>query len=161
MKKHLDNIEAYICAFLFLSMTAVGFANVVVRYLTSYSFAATQELLLSGFLLLTIFGAALAARRGQHLAVTFFTDLIGQPFERWARVFAAIVSTVLLLLAAWFCFDLVRNQLASGVTTPGLQLPAWYYSAGLPIGFILIAIRTVEYAYRDFHNHLPEETLNV
>ena len=61
MRKYLDNLEAYICAVLFLSMTAVGFANVVVRYLTSYSFAATQELLLSGFLLLTIFGAALAA----------------------------------------------------------------------------------------------------
>ncbi len=161
MKQFLNNFESYVCAALFLSMTAVGFANVVVRYLTSYSFAATQEFLLAGFLLLTIFGAALAARRGQHLAVTFFADLTGTRVDRWVRVFAAVISTALLLLAAWFCLDLVRNQIASGVTSAGLQVPAWYYSVGLPLGFVLIALRTVEYAYHDFYNPHTEEILNV
>jgi TRAP-type C4-dicarboxylate transport system permease small subunit len=152
MKKLLDNFEAYVCAAIFLSMTALGFANVVVRYLTNYSFASTQELLLAGFLLLTVFGASLAAQRGQHLAVTFFAGLLPPRLERWVRVFAAAVSTGLLLLAAWFCIELIRNQIASGVTTAGLQLPAWYYSAALPVGFILIAVRTVQYAIHDFHN---------
>ena len=152
MKTLLNNFEAYVCAAIFLGMTAVGFANVVVRYLTSYSFASTQELLLAGFLLLTVFGASLAAQRGQHLAVTFFASLLPAYLERWLRVFAAAVSVGLLLLAAWFCIELVRNQIASGVTTAGLQLPAWYYTAALPLGFVLIALRTVQYAIHDFHD---------
>ena len=161
MKKLCDNLEAYICAVIFLSMMAVGFVNVVVRYLTSYSFASTQELLLAGFLLLTVFGAALAAQRGQHLAVTFFTSLLPLRIERWIRVFAAAISTGVLLLAAWFCIELIRNQIVSGVTTAGLQLPAWYYSAALPVGFALIALRTVQYAIRDFHSPQLEDFSDV
>lgn len=63
MKRHLDRLEAYLCAVLLLATTALGFANVVVRHLTSNSLAATEELLLAGFLLITVFGGALAARR--------------------------------------------------------------------------------------------------
>ena len=161
MKKLLNNFEAYVCAVIFLGMTAVGFANVLVRYLTSYSFASTQELLLAGFLLLTVFGAALAAQRGQHLAVTFFTGLLPHHLERWVRLFAAAVSVGLLLLAAWFCIQLILNQVATGVTTAGLQLPVWYYSAALPVGFVLIALRTVQYAIHDFHDPQLEDISDV
>lgn len=149
MKHLLDNLEAYICAAIFAGMTGLGFANVVVRYLTSYSFAATQELLLTGFLLLTVFGSALAAREGQHLAVTFFTSLLGRKVETGVKIFAATVSTVLLLLAAWFCYELVVNQISSGITSAGLQVPLWYYSIALPFAFLLIAFRTVEFAVRE------------
>lgn len=157
MRKLLDNFEAYVCTAIFVGMTAVGFANVVVRYLTSYSFAATQELLLTGFLLLTVFGAALAARQGQHLAVTFFASLFGPKVETGFKIFAAAVSILLLLLSAWYCLDLVRNQLASGVTSAGLQIPAWYYSAALPFAFVLIAYRTLEFAIKDFRDPLIGE----
>ncbi|MBU2960356.1 TRAP transporter small permease [Citreicella sp. C3M06] len=158
MKRLIDNFEGWVCALLFLGMTLLGFANVVVRYLTSYSFAATQELLLTGFLLITVFGASLAAREGQHLAVTYFAGLFGTRVESGFKIVAAAISTVLLALAAWYCLDLLRNQLASGVTTPGLGLPAWYYSAALPLAFVLIAIRTVQFAvadWRDTHAGRP------
>lgn len=146
MRKLLDNFEVYVCALLFIAMTGIGFANVVVRYLTSYSFAATQELLLNGFLLLTIFGAAIAARRGEHLAVTLFTDLMPAPLRRTAIILAAGLSVMLLLLTVWYCIQLVQNQQASGVVSPGLQIPAWYYSVGLPLGFFLVALRLVQRA---------------
>ncbi len=155
------SLEGWICAILFLAMTALGFANVVVRYLTSYSFAATQELLLTGFLLITVFGAALAAREGQHLAVTFFAGLFGTRVERAVTLFAAGVSLVLLLLAAWFTLDLLRGQIATGVTTPGLGLPAWYYSAPLPLAFALIALRTVQGAIADLRAPTPRSPIDA
>ena len=68
MRFLLNEFEKIVCAVLFLGMTLIGFINVVVRYATHYSFAASEELLTNGFLLLTVFGAAIAARRGQHLA---------------------------------------------------------------------------------------------
>ena len=144
MVRHLDRLEAYLCAGLLLAMTALGFANVVVRYLTSLSLAATEELLLAGFLLLTVFGGALAARRGEHLAVTALTDPLPARLRRGAELFAGLASIALLLLAAWLCWGVVVHQRASGVTTPGLQLPAWYYSAGLPAGFALTALRVAQ-----------------
>ena len=79
MRFLLNEFEKIVCAVLFLGMTLIGFINVVVRYATHYSFAASEELLTNGFLLLTVFGAAIAARRGQHLAVTIVQDFLPRP----------------------------------------------------------------------------------
>ena len=141
---HLDRLEEYICSLIFLAMTAVGFANVLVRYLTNYSFAATQEVLLNGFLLITVFGAAIAARRGQHLAVTLFADMLpprGRLVIQWV---ATVLGVLLLLLSAYYCVELIGNQRRSGITSAGLQVPSWYYSLALPLGFAMIALRLVQ-----------------
>ncbi|MEY8118828.1 TRAP transporter small permease [Falsihalocynthiibacter sp. BN13B15] len=142
--KIADRLEEYVCSLIFLVMTFIGFANVLVRYLSNYSFAATQEILLNGFLLLTVFGAAIAARRGQHLAVTLFADMLPtalQPFVRW---FSVSLGVLLLALSAWYCGEMVINQRASGIVSAGLQVPSWYYSLALPLGFLMIAVRLVQ-----------------
>ncbi|ESR23837.1 TRAP transporter small permease [Lutibaculum baratangense] len=142
----LRDAEKIVCAVILLAMTLLGFANVVVRYLTNYSLAATEELLTNGFLLLTIFGAAIAARKGEHLAVTIVYDLSPPRARKAILIVANVLSVVLLLLAAWFCWQLAMNEYRSGLRSYGLQLPAWYYSAGLPLGFLLVMVRFVQHA---------------
>ena len=144
----LDDAEKILCALVFAAMTALGFANVVVRYLTNRSFAATEEILINGFLLLTVLGAAVAARRGEHLAVT----LLFEALPRRGRIAVLWLSTmlagVLLGLSAWFTFELVANQMRSGTVSYGLLVPAWWYTIGLPFGFLLVLLRTVQHAWR-------------
>lgn len=141
----LRDAEKIACAIIFLAMTALGFINVVVRYTTSYSFASSEELLTNGFLLLTIFGAAIAARNGHHLAVTLFFELLPKPLRKLLLVLTGLLSVVLLALSAWFSGILVSNQVSSGIRSYALQVPAWYYSVGLPFGFALILIRYVQH----------------
>jgi TRAP-type C4-dicarboxylate transport system permease small subunit len=156
MRVLLRDAEKIICAALFLSMTALGFVNVTVRYLTNYSFAASEELLVNGFLLLTIFGAAIAARSGDHLAVTLVYDLLPAPARKALLVLSGALAVLLLALSAWFCWQLLSNQLATGTRSYALQIPAWYYSAGLPFGFALVLIRYVQHA-REAWAKLDEE----
>ncbi|SMC90668.1 TRAP-type C4-dicarboxylate transport system, small permease component [Fulvimarina manganoxydans] len=150
MRFLLDDFEKIVCAVIFIVMTVLGFANVVVRYLTSYSFASTQEVLLNGFLLMTVFGAAIAARRGEHLAVTLLSDILPEGARKAVILFATALSVGLLVLSAWYSADLLFNQYVSGVTSPGLGLPAWYYSLGVPLGFLLIALRLIQSMIGDF-----------
>jgi TRAP-type C4-dicarboxylate transport system permease small subunit len=63
---------------------------------------------------------------------------------------------LLLALSAWFCWQLLSNQLATGTRSYALQIPAWYYSAGLPFGFALVLIRYVQHA-REAWAKLDEE----
>lgn len=142
----LRDFEKIVCAVLFIAMTGLGFTNVVVRYGTNYSFAATEELLVNGFLLLTVFGAAIAARRGEHLAVTIVHDLL--PRALWVPVFALSIclAVALLVLSAWFSWDAMMNIRRAGMQSYGLGLPAWYYQAGLPFGFALITLRYLQHA---------------
>lgn len=150
MRSFLNEIEKFICAVIFLAMTILGFVNVVVRYLSNSSFAATQEILLNGFLIITIFGAAIAARRGQHLAVTLFTDILPAQARRLIIVLATMLSVTLLVLSAWFCLSLVIDQYGTGVVSSGLQIPLWYYSIGLPAGFLMIAVRMLQSLYENW-----------
>ena len=144
----LRDPEKVLCALIFLAMTFIGFANVVIRYLTNRSFAATEELLVNGFLLLTILGAAIAARRGEHLAVTVLFEILprrGQVLLIWI---SCGLGLLLLLLSAWFCLELVIYQVRSGTESYALQLPAWYYTIGLPFGFLLVAVRFIQHALK-------------
>ncbi|NDV48858.1 MULTISPECIES: TRAP transporter small permease [unclassified Salipiger] len=143
----LREAEKIICAVLFLAMTFLGFANVVVRYGTHYSLAATEELLTNGFLLLTIFGAAIAARRGEHLAVGLVHDMLPRPARRVVFAFSVLASALLLVLSAWFSWQAVANLMDNGMRSYGLQIPAWYYQAAVPFGFALVLIRYLQHAW--------------
>jgi TRAP-type C4-dicarboxylate transport system permease small subunit len=142
----LREAEKIICAVLFLAMTFLGFANVVVRYGTNYSLAVTEELLTNGFLLLTVFGAAVAARRGDHLAVTLVHDMLPPALQRVVFLISLLLSLGLLAMSAWFSWQSVINMIDSGIRSYGLGLPAWYYQIGVPFGFALVLIRYLQHA---------------
>ena len=142
----LREAEKIICAVLFLAMTFLGFANVVVRYGTNYSLAVTEELLTNGFLFLTVFGAAVAARRGDHLAVTLVHDMLPPALQRVVFLISLLLSLGLLAMSAWFSWQSVINMIDSGIRSYGLGLPAWYYQIGVPFGFALVLIRYLQHA---------------
>lgn len=152
MKFVLRDAEKIVCAVLFLAMTLLGFANVVVRYGTNYSLAATEELLTNGFLILTVFGAAIAARRGEHLAVSLLYDVLPTALRKCFLIVSGGLSLLLLMLSAYFSWEVFTNQLASGMRSYGLGLPAWYYHVAVPFGFALIIIRYLERMITELKN---------
>ncbi|SHF63412.1 TRAP-type C4-dicarboxylate transport system, small permease component [Loktanella atrilutea] len=151
MRFVLREFEKIVCAVLFLGMTLIGFINVVVRYATHYSFAASEEVLTNGFLLLTVFGAAIAARRGEHLAVTLVQDALPRRAAQAVFVLSVILSLILLAASAWFSWVTAMNQIESGMRSYALGLPAWWYQIGLPFGFALIIIRYLQHAAETWH----------
>lgn len=156
----LRDAEKIICAIIFFAMTLLGFANVLVRYASNYSLAASEELLTNGFLLLTIFGAAIAARTGDHLAVTLIYELLPRPIRRLMLIIASALSILLLAASAWFTVELLSNQVSSQVRSYALQIPAWYYSVGLPFAFALVIVRYTQRALDEWRE-LDRENGNV
>lgn len=142
--------EGLICALLFLGMTLLGFANVVARYATNYSLASTEELLTNGFLLLTVFGAAIAARRGQHLAVTALVAALPRRAGLAVAVLSMALSLLLLLVSAWLAWQSLRVLYANGLRSYALGIPAWYYQAAVPMAFLLIAWRYLQHGLDEF-----------
>ena len=60
LKWFLGHFEEVSCAVLFSVMTLIASANIVTRYMFRYSFAFTEELVVSLFVWLTLFGASIA-----------------------------------------------------------------------------------------------------
>lgn len=157
----LRDAEKIICAILFMGMTLLGFANVVVRYGTNLSLAATEELLTNGFLLLTVFGAALAARRGEHLAVTLVHDML--PRTLWVPVFllSVALSLGLLAMSAWFSWESLTNLYGNRMRSYALGIPAWYYQAAVPFGFALIILRYLQHSIEVLRGRATDEIPDV
>ena len=68
--KILDWIEEGICAVCMIVMTALTFANVVSRHVFSASFSSRKRFTTYLFVLLSLMGTAIAAKRKAHLGLT-------------------------------------------------------------------------------------------
>lgn len=150
MKILWRHFEEVICGVVFLCMTLLGFVNVVVRNLTNFSMASSQELVINGMVLLTVFGAAIAAKHGHHLAVTVLYDSVPRSFKRVLVVISTLLIIITLLLCSKFTYNLLANQYASGVVSSALQIPQWYYTLIVPFGFVILLIRQIELAVAEF-----------
>ena len=78
----LDRIEEIVAAVCLSVMTILAFANVVARYVFSASFSFSEEITTYLFVLLSLLGTAIAARRRAHLGLTILTDVVSPKVRR-------------------------------------------------------------------------------
>lgn len=92
-----------IMALLLAAMIALVFANVVLRYGFSSGLRSSVELSRLGFVWVVMLGAVAALRRGEHLAVTEFSETFfprAVPFLRRLCWLVVLVSVLMLFLGA-------------------------------------------------------------
>lgn len=144
LNKTWDNLEEVICVAIFVIMLLLGFSNVVVRTVTNYSLASTQEVVINGMVALTLYGTAIAIKRSQLLSVGFLIDNVKPKVRKVLHVFISLVIIVTLVVILYYMIDLLSNQYQSQILSSALQIKAWYYTSILPLAFILMIIRQVE-----------------
>ena len=136
-------IEENLSGIIIAVLAFITFANVVVRYLTSFSFAFTEEFSIFLMVVMTLLGSSSLMAKGAHLNIPFFVDGLSAKNRRRASLASAAVTcfTFLLLtiLGGWMTWDEYRFE----VTSPGLGIPTWIYTIWLPILFMAITGRAV------------------
>ena len=156
MKKFLNTFEDSICAVVLFVMLILTFANVVARKLLVLidpslgSMPFVEELNCVGLMMLSILGAATAAKRQAHLGLSVITDLLPQMAQR-------VIALICDLLGAAFCaaivylgYLMVQNQLNNNILSMGMSWPVWLYGIWLPIGGAVLFIREIQLAIRNF-----------
>ena len=82
-------IEKIVLSVLLVFVTALTFANVVVRKLTDSSFAWTEELVINLFVLIIMMGCALCVREGGLISLSLIYDRLSAKAQ---KVFVAIIT---------------------------------------------------------------------
>ena len=115
------------------ALCLITLGNVVVRYLTNYSFAFTEEYSVALMVVVTMLGASYATAADRQIRITWFVDLLppragASPrcSRRWRR---SHVRPPDRRSAASWCWDEYRFE----VTSPGLGEPQWIYTLALPL----------------------------
>lgn len=156
LKFIFDHIEEIVLAPGFAIMLTINFANVLSRFVLHNSWAFTEELCTMMFVYISFFGAAVAAKRRQHLG---FTMILEKLPPLWCIAMnTLILICVLAFLAVMIRFGMIvcMNQLASGATSAALRIPTAWGSVCIPIGGIFIAIRVLQVYVEDVRKLVSE-----
>jgi TRAP-type C4-dicarboxylate transport system permease small subunit len=143
-----DNFEEAACAGLLLFMATLAFLNILTRYLTTFSLAFSEEIEVSLLVYLTMLGTAAGFKRGIHLGLVFLVNRLPHWAQRWIRVGGAVLAGGLFLALLYFSIRQIQDEIAMATTSEALAIPQWWYTAGLPLGSIIIMARIIQAARR-------------
>jgi len=143
---HVDaplTIEQRLTGVAMALIVLISLGNVVARYLTSQSFAATEEFSIALLIILAFLGSSTAFALDRHIRVSFFIDKLpprGQAIADWVSF---IVTAALFGFIAFYASRLTWDNYRFEETSPALGVPQWWYSVWMPILAVVIVLRLV------------------
>lgn len=143
MKKFLSNIEEILCAACLSVMTIIAFVNVVARYMGA-SLSFTDEITTYLFVLLSLLGAAVAAKRGAHLGLTIVLDVVNPYVEKFLKTVGYIFAVVFSGSILYYGIFMTIRQFERGQVTAGMQWPEWVFGSFVPIGAFFLTLRFIQ-----------------
>jgi TRAP-type C4-dicarboxylate transport system permease small subunit len=136
-------LEEYTAGIAIGILGVITFANVVVRYLTNFSFAFTEELSVFLMVLVALLGGSSVMAKGGHLKIMFVVDRVSPGRRRVVGLIANAVTAIMFLLLAIFGARMAWDEYRFEVTSPGLGVPTWIYTVWLPLLSLAIFGRAV------------------
>lgn len=140
MKAILSRIEEVLCVIALAIMTVLTFANVIARYVFSASFSFSEEITTYLFVLLSLLGSAVAARRKAHLGFTALIDIVPENVRRIFHAISFLLATLFSSALFVFGMKMVYSQMSRGQVTAGMQWPEWIFGAFVPLGAFFITL---------------------
>ena len=149
MKKFFQYIEDDFCAIILGSMTVLTCVNVFARYVLKSSMPFVEELTTVGLVILSLMGAAVAAKRGAHLGLTVLTEHMPQKWQTACTLLGHALGVVLGVLMLYYGYHMSLIEKQIGLRSVGMQWPEWIYAAFVPISGLVLIIRYVQLFIKD------------
>ena len=121
----------------------ITFANVVVRYLTNFSFAFTEEFSIFLMVLVALLGGSSVMAKGGHLNIIFVVDRFSPERRRVIGLCANARDRPHVSPAGGLGGRMAWDEFRYEVTSPGLGMPTWIYTMWLPVLSLAIFGRAV------------------
>ena len=65
-------------------------------------------------------------------------------YQKWLIGLQAGLGVFLFLSLIYFSLFQIRDEIALDITSSGIGLPQWWYTAGLPVGCLLVILRILQ-----------------
>lgn len=130
-------IEACAVVLIILEI-AILFSGIVARYVLHVPLVWSDELASILFLWLSMLGAVIALRRGEHMRMTALIDRVQPRTRVLLEVFALAASLAFLLFILLPAFEYAYEE--SYIVTPALEISNSWHAAALPAGIALMVL---------------------
>jgi len=144
-----QNVEIYLMLIFYLYIILVVGIEVFRRFALNQASLWGEETARMAFIYLTWIGVSWGVHKRTHIRIDFVHDLVS---ERLTGIFY-IISDLSLLAFAYYAITLtlpvIRTSLEFGATTPALRVNRIYFLMAIPLGFVLVIIRSLQALYGD------------
>jgi C4-dicarboxylate transporter DctQ subunit len=134
-----EHTENFVMGFGLISISAIVFVNVIMRYVFNTAFTWSEELSRYIVIWVCFFGISSCARYDGHVTV----DLLPNSLKGKAKFIQALVVKVISLAAcvylAYSSILFTLRQYRSGNTSVSIAIPIWIIYLSTSIGFIFIS----------------------
>ena len=144
MKKCFAEIEDNFCGLLLFVMAILTCINVFARYILHSSMPFVEELTCVGLVIISVGGAATAAKRGAHLGLTLFTDMMPKKAQIVCQIVGNLLGIAFGAVLVYFGFLMAQQEYVLGQKTTGMQWPEWLYGMWIPICGAVLIIRYLQ-----------------
>lgn len=141
MKKFINNFENYFMAGGLFIMTFITVINVMSRKFLGLSMSFLEEITTAMFILISLLGAAVAAKRGGHLGLSVLTDLIPKKYQKYVALLTWAAAAFFSFFLIKYGIVMVQSEIKMGMKTAALGWPEWVFGIFLPIGGMFIFLR--------------------
>lgn len=136
-------LEEWGAALLLAAMTIIAFAGTVSRYVFGTGIPYLEQFTPELFVWATFLGIAAAARTGSHLGADVLVRLLPSRGYRLMRLLVVLLSTVFFVTLIVYGWRGVQQDMRFGFTN-ALGLPNWWITVAMPVGGVLLILRTVQ-----------------
>lgn len=126
---------------LLAAMAIVVFLQVLFRYVLHLPLFWTEEFARYCLVWASLLGAAVALKRGEHIAVTFFLDTFPKKAARALTMVAQV--SVILILTVMVCGGIKLVLVTSAQISPALRISMAVPYLALPVGAVIMLFHVV------------------
>lgn len=137
----IKKLEELIISYSVIAMAVILIANVFARRVLQNSLTFAEEAGQFMMVILTFMGTSYAVRKGSHINMSAFLDFAPAKIKKIMILIISFVTMILMFTFAYFGYQYLLTVIARGRVTPAMEMPRYYITMFLPIGFLLAGIQ--------------------
>ena len=144
-----ENAERYAMLVFYVFVCAVIVQEVVRRFILNYSSAWAEETARYAFIYLGYVGAAYAVRERAHIRFDILLQRMPPRLHGYVYLLAEVATLVFAAFAVYWSMHTIGQLLRFEGASPVLRVNKAWFVAAVPLGFMLIVLRTIQAMVRD------------
>lgn len=142
-----SNFEEIIASLFFCFTLILVLVNIIMRYFLKTGIPWSEEVATGCFVWTVFIGAAAAFKENQHIGIDILVKYLSDDKKHLVKLFV----DVLLLIVIAFITVLSIQYIFTTYTkpTPVLGVSSAYISSAIPVGFILMLMRSIQFLIND------------
>lgn len=144
MKTFFDKFEEFALVLFLCIMSVILMLQIISRYIFSYSFTWSEEMVRYIFVWTTFLGVPYCIKKGQSLKITLVIDRLPEKIKKNVIKFNLAILFIFFIILSVYGVVVVKNAINSAQVSPALGIPLWVLYFSVPFSSILSIIRLAE-----------------